>query len=476
MKPAARYCSVLSSVIAALSLGCVDTEQTAGPRLLALEKSAGGTANACVEDKDHDKKGASVVILCAIPFPGTAVASVAKGWTDHEAKAYYVNDQTNKAVDIIDTRTYAFAGQVPGFVGTVTTYGGGTATTNGQGPNSMVPTHDGILWVSDGNSTVRVVDVHSQSIIASVSTAISACDSHTATTHYCGRVNEMTYDPDDQIVFVENPNPLDLAFCTTTGNNCTSTAAVAYPTATPQKTIAPYATFISAKPPYPILGTLSFPNAKGTTEAPVWDQKLHRFLVPVPTCSGTAGATACAASTGATQYIAVIDPGTMTVEKKYQIPDCAHLMPGITPAGTGMINDLSIDERDQHVLMPVCGKGNLVFDAQTGDVVNVVTEISSSDETWFNPGDGNFYVTAVAPGGAVPGPASARSLGVIDGKSGKWLQNVLDVGGNIGAALAETNRIFTTVAASTGTSACTPFGFAASGCVIVFEHEGKTDK
>ncbi len=417
MKPAARYCSVLSSVIAALSLGCVDTEQTAGPRLLALEKSAGGTANACVEDKDHDKKGASVVILCAIPFPGTAVASVAKGWTDHEAKAYYVNDQTNKAVDIIDTRTYAFAGRVPGFVGTVTTYGGGTATTNGQGPNSMVPTHDGILWVSDGNSTVRVVDVHSQSIIASVSTAISACDSHTATTHYCGRVNEMTYDPDDQIVFVENPNPLDLAFCTTTGNNCTSTAAVAYPTATP-----------------------------------------------------------CAASTGATQYIAVIDPGTMTVEKKYQIPDCAHLMPGITPAGTGMINDLSIDERDQHVLMPVCGKGNLVFDAQTGDVVNVVTGISSGDETWFNPGDGNFYVTAVAPGGAVPGPASARSLGVIDGKSGKWLQNVLDVGGNIGAALSETNRIFTTVTASTGTSACTPFGFAASGCVIVFEHEGKTDK
>ena len=72
MKPAARYCSVLSSVIAALSFGCVDTERTAGPRLLALEKSAGGTANACVEDKDHDKKGASVVILCAIVKPATS--------------------------------------------------------------------------------------------------------------------------------------------------------------------------------------------------------------------------------------------------------------------------------------------------------------------------------------------------------------------------------------------------------------------
>jgi hypothetical protein len=438
--------SILIGAIAALS--CEEQQATAPqPAALSLHKSATGPANPCVQDKDHDRKDAAVQILCAITVPGNPLANVAKGWFSHARNAYYINDQSNKAVDVIDLKSYAFAGRVTGFVG-VATSGGGTATTNGQGPNSMALADGHQMWVSDGNSQVQVVDLHALSIVATVRTAIAACDGATATTHYCGRDNEMTYDPENHLIIVVNPNPLDR---------------------TTHAALPPYVTFIDAHPPYPILGTVSFPDAKGTPEAPVWNRATHRFLLPVPTCSGAT----CDPAKGGTEYIAVLDPKTLSVATRFVMPDCATLMPGITPVPTGMMNDMSIDEKDQHVIMPVCGRGEVVFDARTGAVVHVVTEIAGSDETWFNDGDGRFYVAANDPANA-----NTRSLGVIDGRSGLWLQNVPDVGGVIPAASDEpANRVFTTVTASAGTTACTPFGVAASGCVIVFEHEGgKPDK
>ena len=445
MKPP-RLVSLLVGAIVALS--CEPQLATAPPPALSLRRSASDPANPCVQDKDHDKKAAPLAILCAIPVPGNPLTNVAKGWFRHERNAYYINDQSNKGVDVIDLTTYAYAGRVTGFVGVATT-GGGTATTNGQGPNSMALTQGNQMWVSDGNSQLQIVDLHSLSIIETISTAMPVCDGGTATTHYCGRANEMTYDPEDHVILVVNPNPLD---------RTTHTALPAY------------VTFIDAHSPYPILGTMSFPDAKGTPEAPVWNHATHRFLLPIPTCNNAA---TCDAAKGGTEYIAVIDPETRSVETKFVMPDCATLMPGISPVPTGMINDLSIDERDQHVLMPVCGRGEVVFEARTGAVVHVVTEIAGSDETWFNPGDGRFYVAANDPANA-----NTRSLGVIDGRTGLWLQNVADVGGVIPAASDDpANRVFTTVTASAGTTACTPFGFGASGCVIVFEHEGgKPDK
>jgi hypothetical protein len=88
-------------------------------------------------------------------------------------------------------------------------------------------------------------------------------------------------------------------------------------------------------------------------------------------------------------------------------------------------------------------------------------------------------VVAGAPGGAVPGNALTTSLGVIDGRTGKWLQNVLDVGGRIPSAMSTTNRIFTGVTVPVGvvrardSTACAAFGFNGTGCITVFEHENE---
>jgi hypothetical protein len=439
--------------------------------------------------------GVTFGAICAITVPGAAVISGAKGWVDPNIPDFYFNDQSNASLDVISTTTYTYVGRVPGFVGAATgasggtiTYGGGTATSNGQGPNSVVPTVSGTVWVSDGNSQVQVVNVASLAITKTISTAVAACDGGTATTHFCGRTNEMTYDPNDDIIMVENPNPLSLAYCSVPANAavCATAAAVSFPTNA--SNLPSYATFIKAST-YAILGTISFTDVAGTTEAPVWDAAVGgtgRFLVPVPSCSATFVGTTCSSvANGATQYIAVIDPknlaqyaGTYSAATAiagsvpYAIPNCTALG---SAGNTGMINDMTLDSADQTVIMPTCGH-EVVFSATTGTVLNnaVIAQVGSSDETAFNPGDGNFYVVGTVPVGQPL--AGSAALGQVNGKTGLWVQNVYNPGGKDPATSRGTNRVFTFVTPSVAqaanpasdTTACAAFGPKGYGCIVVF--------
>ena len=438
-------------------------------------------------------------VLCAITIPGSPLVSGGKGWIDPSTNDYYYDDQSNNSVDIVNAQTFTYVGRVPGFVGAATgasggtiTYGGGTATSNGQGPNSIVPTGNGTVWISDGNANVQVVNISSMTIVKTISTAMTSgayqCDGGTATTHFCGRTNEMTYDPNDQIIMVETPNPLSYAYCSNpaTAAACATAAAISYPTTTPL-TMPSYATFINAST-YAILGQISFTDVAGTTEAPVWDAAVGgtgRFLVPVPSCSaGFVGTTCSSAANGATQYVAVIDPknlaqyaGTYSAataiagSTPYAIPNCTALG---SAGNTGMINDMTLDSADQTVIMPACGH-EVVFNAMNGTVLNgaVISQVGSSDETSFNKADGNFYVVATVPTGL--SGAGAAALGQISGKTGNWIQNVANPAGKDPAGDGNNNRVFTFVtvtaaqaAAGNDSTACAQFGYKGIGCITVF--------
>ncbi|HUL49480.1 MAG TPA: hypothetical protein VLT79_05625 [Gemmatimonadales bacterium] len=459
--------------------------------LLLLACNTNDTVQSTTPPAPCTSNGVSFALLCAIKVTGNPLVSVAKVWTDTTNGSVYVDDQSNSGVDVLSATNYTYVGRVPGFVGAAVgasggtiSYGGGTPTTNGQGPNSLVPIGNGKIWVSDGNTMVRVVTIASLSIDTSISLAVAGCDGGTATTHFCGRNNEMTYDPDDKIVVVETPNPLDLAYCQANAATCATQAAVSYPTTTPL-TQASYATFISATPPYPILGRISFTDVKGTPEAPVWDPQVGgtgRFLFPVPTCSGTTGATACAGSpANATQYIAVVDPKnlgtyggvyTSATAGTYLIPSCDQLG---SAGQSGMINDESFDLADHTLIMPACGH-EVVVNTLTGAVLNntAIQQVGASDETSFNPGDGNFYVVGAIPAGQPS--AGFTALGQVSGKTGLWIQNVVNTGGRTPSAYSKTNRVFTVSGVSTGqvantatdTTSCVAFGYKGTGCVTVF--------
>ena len=83
MKPVARVVPFLSSCIAGLLLSCEVPQATSPRPALSLDKTADktatGAANACLADRDHDKKTAPVAMLCAITVPGNPLTNVAKG-------------------------------------------------------------------------------------------------------------------------------------------------------------------------------------------------------------------------------------------------------------------------------------------------------------------------------------------------------------------------------------------------------------
>jgi hypothetical protein len=389
----------------------------------------------------------AVALIGVIALPGNPLVSVDIAWLDPGSKRLYLADRSNFGVDIIDAEQHLFVGRVVGMAGVLPS-GGGTIFSNGPGPNGVLVTPDDKrLWAGDGNSIVQVADVDPNSsgylkIIGSVSTAIPACDAESA--HYCGRADELGYDPRDRLILVANNAPLS--------------------TAGAHALIAPYATFISANAPYKVLGRVSFKDAGGL-EQPLWDPASGRFLITVPG-KIVSGQVVSQAS------VAVINPTTMMVENTYTF-DCQKLA-GVTSAAA---NGIALGA-SQHLLVAACGKP-MLLDAgslmRPGTPITpiVINQVGGGDEVWHNPGDDRFYVTG--PDTSTP---PVQSLGVIDAKTNTWLQNLPDPGGRQVVALPATNHILTPVVVtaavvkdpSTDKTTCSLFGLKGTGCIAVFTH------
>jgi len=158
--------------------------------------------------------------------------------------------------------------------------------------------------------------------------------------------------------------------------------------------------FVDARS-HAILGTLSFPDATDGLEQPVWDGRMRKFLQAVP-----------ASRANPSGEIAVIDPRTMQVTDTFPIPVIKGRI--CSPHG------LAIGPRDE--ILVGCSLGGadsetLVMSARDGEILAVITQVGASDQVWFNPGDGNYFLGARNfPGGPV--------LGIIDSETNTWIENV----------------------------------------------------
>ncbi len=413
-------------VVAAVSLSCSDTLTPVPLKDRAcFDKPGGSTARPTTTP---------VGIACVIQLPGNPILSGTKSWVDPTTKLFYETDVSNAAVDMIDLKGDTFVARVTGFVGAT-----GVAATSG--PNSIVFPGNGTAWVSDGNSNVRVVNLATRTFTTNINTAIAACDDG-GTNHFCQRTNEISYDPEDQIIVVQNPSPLAVA--------ATGTPPVHAP-------IDTYMTFISAVS-YQILGTLSFPGAGGQ-EAPLWNPTMHRLLSAV---SGTLNGAGTAVTNP--QYVAVINPLTRLIERKDTL-DCLKLTNTIALG----INDPSLGP-NHNMIIPGCGKA-IIYNPETGTGITVIQPAAGGNETWYNSGDGRFYTTGVDATGV-------NSLDVIDATTNTFLQSVPAVGATNPTADAVTNQIFAVVqvtaaqvaAPATDNTACSVVGITGTGCIVVFAH------
>ena len=178
-------------------------------------------------------------------IPNPALASFDISWVDSANGRYYFADRSASGVDVIDAESNSFITTISGFVGN---RGPGISGPDGvvvihrRGKFGAGEGHDRAeLWAGDGDSTVKVVDLETNSVVDSISTG----GNH--------RADELAYDPADKIILIAND--ADTPF--------------------------PFVTFISAET-RAVLGRLSYPQSTGGIEQPVWDPQRHRFYISIP--------------------------------------------------------------------------------------------------------------------------------------------------------------------------------------------------
>ncbi|MDB5649702.1 MAG: putative cytochrome cd1-nitrite reductase-like, C-terminal hem d1 [Hyphomicrobiales bacterium] len=126
--------------------------------------------------------------VATIQIPGVPINQFGTLYIDQPSGLGYLAEKDNKAVVVFDTTTNQFIKRIIGF---------GGLNDKGQlaGPNGLVIVNDGAeLWVSDGDSSIRIVDLATGQIESTIATGGKE------------RANAMAYDPIDRVVIVANSN------------------------------------------------------------------------------------------------------------------------------------------------------------------------------------------------------------------------------------------------------------------------------
>jgi WD40 repeat protein len=121
-----------------------------------------------------------------IALPDMPITQLGVMTIDQKTGLGYLAEKDNKAVVVFDTKTDKYVSRIGGFIGQ-------TKSGNASGPNGVLVVDGGAqLWVSDGDSTIKIVDLKTGKIAATLATGGKL------------RANAMAFDPKDGIVIVAN--------------------------------------------------------------------------------------------------------------------------------------------------------------------------------------------------------------------------------------------------------------------------------
>lgn len=300
-------------------------------------------------------------LIAKIDVGGNGLGAFDISVVDPVIDLYVLADRTNASVDLIDASDNSFIGRVGGFTGVVKV--NGKVDNDLSGPDGALIINHREVWAGDGDSTVKIIDLASKTIVDTISTGGSF------------RADEMAWDRRDHIFVVANDAD------------------------TP-----PYLTFIDTDT-HKVLGKLNIdgtngtPNATGGIEQPQWSPQTGMIYLSVPQVGSNPG----------DGGVAVINPRTMKGVAVYPDTNC-------TPTG------LALGPHRQALLGCSVSTGTapnvvtqtLVIDITNGDIMATIP-IGGSDEVWYDRGSNQYYLGARANkdnnGNASP------ILGVVDASS-----------------------------------------------------------
>jgi hypothetical protein len=315
------------------------------------------TPTAYAGDRNKENAEQATQRITTIQIPGNPLTSFDISWFDKFSGLYLLADRSNAALDIFDPETDKFVARVGGFTGFDPATGNNVAGPDGVLTVRPHGTAGDEAWVGDGDSTVKVIDLQTMTMVDTISTGGKK------------RADELAYDPIDELVMAAN-NADD----------------------------PPFATLISTTT-RKIVATIPFPDATNGIEQPLFVPATGLFYISVPELNGDKASGA----------VAIIDPKSAQVTNLAPVSECQ-------PAGLtlGLSNQILVGCGQDAILAGFPPK-SIVLDATDGSVVKEIAEVGGSDEVWFNLGDRRFYLAARAmPGGPVLGVVNAENLRFIE--------------------------------------------------------------
>jgi hypothetical protein len=310
----------------------------------------------------------AIGLVKVIPVPPTAANSTAGGmysfdisWVDQDRRVYFIADRSNKAVDMVDTRTDTLIAQLAptgtfapfaGFVPCVPAAGANDCA----GPNGVVTAEAPLPWlfVTDAPSRLLCFNFVTGQTVSQITTMAGEPT----------RADELAYSPQLGLILAIN--------------NAAAT---------------PFGTLIRVDKTtcgLTNLGNIFFDAAHGVdaqngAEQPVWDPDTGRFYLSIPQIGSDVrnGGVLRISPAGAIEMVFPVrfcGPAGLT-----KGPDSTLLV------GCNTVFDTAGNVWSTTGKVTAAPKA-VLLNIATGNTTDVLG-VGAGDEVWFNPGDRNYYVT-----------------------------------------------------------------------------------
>ena len=266
--------------------------------------------------------------VAEISVPGDPVTDIGIMDIDQTTGLGYLADKTNKSVIVFDTKTDKFVARIPGFIGRV-------KDGDASGPNGVLIVKGGAeLWVSDGDSTIKVIDTKTNQITATIATGGKK------------RANGMALGEDIGVVIVANSNE-----------------------------DPPYLSFISTAPDHKILAKIPIPESGENLERSAYHAPSRMFYTAIPVSRADT----------AKGLLAQTDPKTGKLVKLHEL-DCY-------PHSLSIVSDSTIflGCSSAHGPSSKPGGNMAIFDIAAGKVETVLAGYGGNGGSTMNRKLGQYY-------------------------------------------------------------------------------------